>query len=121
MEEKNYKNLDKKLQLLINDIVKYSEVIPSGDIYGLSQKMKMSARLVSPCLKSLYQKSKRIDRIRSVIETNAYLEECKNYLSLSKTLRYGDTDSLVERVDDISVLVHLNAQILNKVNSTIQN
>ncbi len=114
MEEKKYKELDQKLQTLVSDIVKYSDLIPREDLYGLSQKMRTSAKLVSPCLKSLYQKSKKIDRIRSVIETNAYLEECKNYLSLSKTLRYGNSDSLVQRVDKMSEQVYFDAQILNK-------
>lgn len=71
--------------------------------------MRTSLKLASPSLKSFYQKQRRIDKIRSMIETSAYFEECKNYLSLSEKLRYGDADDLIQKVNEITDLLHKGA------------
>jgi len=106
MSSKEYKSLDQKLQELIVDINSYSSNLPGNDLYDLGKKMRTSLKLASPSLRSFYQKQRRIDKIRCMIETSAYFEECKNYLSLSKKLRYGDADDLIEKVNEITDILH---------------
>ena len=102
----DYKDLDAKLNELIEEVNAFSDKLPNDDLYDLGKKLRTSLKLASPSLRSYYQKRRKLDKIRSMIETNSYFEECKNYLNLSSRLRYGDTSELVEKVDELSSLLY---------------
>jgi len=107
MENKNmiFNNINTKAKELVEDIVVYSDNIPSDDLLQLKRKMRCSVKLISPSVKSLFQKKSRIDKIRGIIEASSHIEECIDYLTMSKKLKYGKSDFLISRCDELNKLI----------------
>jgi len=100
-----YNDINNKTKELVNDIVHFSDNIPTDDLLQLKRKMRCSVKLISPSIRSLFQKQSRIDKIRGIIEASSHIEECIDYLTMSKKLRYGKSDYLINRCDELNNLI----------------
>lgn len=93
--------MDVQVNQLVDDILKFSEHLPERDLYDLKRKIKTSAKMVTPTLRSFNQKTKRMEKIKSLINARAAIEEVQEYLLLSQQLRFGNTNDLNSRLDNI--------------------
>ncbi len=110
IEKKNYRNTDmwQKTDELVSKIVSFSESLPKDDLRDIRKRLRTSADMVAPALEEGFRKRNKVDKIRQWIKANGMLEECKDYLLLVKTLKYGQTDELVKHVEEVSELLKEN-------------
>jgi hypothetical protein len=97
----NNSNIDKKLNHLVDDILQFSNCLPDGDLYELKRKIKTSAKLVTPTVRSLNQQKRRMDKVKGMISAKAVIEEVSGYLDLTHKLRMGNSKELKNRLDNI--------------------
>lgn len=113
MTEKNqYK--EKLTEELGEIIVELSQKIPNDDIFQLKKRLNYSFNSLAECIHKTYAQSdeKRIDRIRKKIRAHAYLEECKDYVTLVSKMKYADTTMCVALIENIEA--SLNGQTLEE-------
>lgn len=110
MQHNNYYK-DEKLNNLVNDILSFSNNFPDNDLYDLKRKIKNSAKLVTPTVRSLNQKARRIDRVKCMINAKAAIEEVSEYLGLTEKLRMGKTKQLNDRL--INLLNNIEKMEIN--------
>lgn len=104
-------NVDKEANSLINEIISYSSNIPDPDMYDLKKKIRTSAKMMVPVLRSLNQKKTKMEKIKGKIEANALLSEVKEYLTLSARLQFGDTKTYMTKMEKIFTDVYTNMSV----------
>jgi|GEM_PF-1878413 len=108
----NHNNHQKISQLiskaneLVSSIDNFSRTIPEGEIYHLSNRLQHSARTVPDKLNSSLNARGKTEQIRMAIKIFEALSDCRDYLHLVEKLRFGKTDDLIQKVDDISNLLY---------------
>lgn len=101
--------MDNQVNKLVNDILSYSNRIPDNDLHNLKKNLNASAKMVTPSIRSISSKTKKIDKIKGIINATAIINEVKDYLNLSNKLRFGDTEELQNRLLNIE-------QVISKMN-----
>ncbi len=91
--------------IFVRSINELTESIPASEIYGVKVRLNECANSVPKSLEEGMKQSKRIERIRSLIKANGFLDECKDYLNLINKLKYSDTNNLLSMADEISEVI----------------
>ena len=95
------KNLDFIANELAKEIIQYSVNMPENDALDLKRKLSLSARLLPSSIRTFNQKKERIEKMKSLIVASSNLTDCREMLEVSQRLRYGNTESIKEKIESL--------------------
>ncbi|HEY3266525.1 MAG TPA: four helix bundle protein [Armatimonadota bacterium] len=92
----------KKAHALVLAIYRLTDAFPRQEMYGLTSQVRRSAVSVPANIAEGYRKRSAADKLRFYNIAQGSLEETRYYMILAKDLCYGDTDALMEQLDEVS-------------------
>lgn len=78
---------------------------PKHELYALTSQFKRAAVSIAANIAEGFKKKSNKDKIRFYNISQGSVEECKYYLILSKDLKYGNNDHLLELIVEISKIL----------------
>ena len=78
---------------------------PKQETYGLALQMRRAAVSISANIAEGFRRRGKPDKARFMNLAEGSIEESRYYLILAKDLGYGDTDSLMTSLEEISRLL----------------
>jgi len=103
-----------KAHQFVLSVYKFSNDFPKSEIYGLISQIRRAAVSVPANIAEGFKKKTKPDKVRYMNIAQGSLEECRYYLILTKDLGYGDTESLMSQLEEVSKLLEAyTASILN--------
>ena len=104
-----------KAHQLVLGVYQFSASFPKHERYGLATQLRRSAVSVPANIAEGFKKRTRPDKARFLNIAQGSLEETRYYLILSRDLEYGDTNQMVDQLEEVSKL--LNAYLSSILNS----
>lgn len=98
----------RKATELVENIQLFTDNMPDKelDVYNINNKLRASIAEVPQYIEDSYLQSSKASRGRTVFMADFTLNECKGYLSQAKRLKLGETDALVESVEQIRKMLY---------------
>lgn len=93
--------LYKKALELVESVVSLTESLPQHDLYMISTRLCESIDELPRSIIESFEQTRKIDQIRSYISTNGKLAEAKDYLELVQKLKYADTGSVLQQLNEV--------------------
>ncbi len=106
-----------KAHQLVLGVYQYSASFPKHERYGLRNQLRRSAVSIPANIAEGFKKRTRPEKARLLNIAQGSLEETRYYLILSRDLEYGDTNQLVDQLEEVSKL--LNAYLSSMLNSDV--
>ena len=78
---------------------------PKEELFGLTSQLRRAGVSIAANIAEGFKKAGRSDKLRYYNISQGSLEECRYYLILARDLRYGDTQSLLADVEEVSRLL----------------
>ena len=91
-----------RAHLLVLGVYGMTASFPKHELFGLSSQMRRAAVSVAANIAEGFKRNGRADKARFMNIAQASLEECRYFLILSQDLRYADTTSLLQLLDETS-------------------
>jgi four helix bundle protein len=83
-------------------IYRFTSAFPKSEIFGLSQQMRRAAVSIPANIAEGFTRRGKNDKIRFMNFAESSLEESRYYLILARDLGYGQTDSLMISLEEVS-------------------
>ena len=87
-------------------VYNFTENFPKQETYGLTNQMRRAAVSIPANIAEGFRKRGKLDKARFMNMAEGSVEECHYYLILAHDLGYGDTDKLVELLNEVSRLLN---------------
>src|SRR5437899_1326265 len=87
-------------------VYKLTATFPKQETYGLTSQMRRSAMSVAANIAEGFRKRGKADKARFMNTAEGSVEESHYYLILARDLGYGDTESLMRTLDEVSRLLN---------------
>ena len=87
------------------DVYKLSRSFPREEIYGLTSQFRRAAVSIPANIAEGFKKKGPHDKGRFLNIAHGSLEECRYYLILTHDLGYGDTQQLMQKLEEVSKLL----------------
>jgi four helix bundle protein len=94
-----------KSHKLTLSIYLYSEGFPKKEIYGLISQIRRATVSVSANIAEGFRKQGFHDKARFMNIAQGSLEECRYYLILANDLGYGNSNDILNRLEEVSKLL----------------
>ena len=88
-------------------LYRFTESFPDREKFGLSHQMRRAAVSVPANIAEGFGKRSQPEKARFLNIAEGSLEECRYYLILAHDLGYGETDSLMETLEEASRLLNV--------------
>ncbi len=104
---KNFQELVvwRKAHGFVLDAYALSRNFPREELYGLTSQLRRAAVSVPANIAEGFRKKGQSDKARFFNIAQGSLEECRYYLILARDLKYGDTQELMQRLEEVSRLL----------------
>ena len=86
-------------------VYKLSSCFPREEIYGLTSQFRRAAVSIPANIAEGFKKKGQHDKARFLNIAQGSLEECRYYLILTLDLGYGDTQQLMQQLEEVSRLL----------------
>jgi four helix bundle protein len=86
-------------------VYKLSRSFPREEIYGLTSQFRRAAVSIPANIAEGFKKKGQHDKARFLNIAHGSLEECRYYLILTLDLGYGDTQQLMQQLEEVSKLL----------------
>lgn len=93
-------------------IYRFTESFPEREKYGLAQQMRRAAVSIPANIAEGFGKRSRPEKGRFLNIAEGSLEESRYYLILAQDLEYGQTESLMHALEEVSRLLHAYARAI---------
>jgi four helix bundle protein len=90
----------------------FSGTFPRSETYGLTSQFRRAAISVPANIAEGFRKRGTLDKARFMNVSQGSLEECRYYLILSHDLGYGETQSIMRLLEDVSRLLDAYAKAI---------
>lgn len=97
-----------KTDKLVESVVSLSDSLPINALEDLKIRLRHCVNSVQPNLKAGLNHPRRVEKIRYWIKANVCLEECRDYLNMVKALKYGETEAILEKIDELTLMLQNN-------------
>ena len=87
-------------------VYKLTATFPKQETYGLTSQLRRSAMSVAANIAEGFRKRGKADKARFMNTAEGSVEESHYYLILAGDLGYGDTESLMRTLDEVSRLLN---------------
>lgn len=104
MKSRTFQDVDLwcKAHRWVLGVYKFSAAFPRQETYGLTSQLRRAAVAVPANFAEGFKKSGLADKVRFYNIAQGSLEECRYYLILARDLGYGDSDSLMKSLEEVS-------------------
>jgi len=93
-------------------VYRFTESFPDREKFGLSHQMRRAPVSVPANIAEGFGKRSQPEKTRFLNIAEGSLEECRYYLILAHDLGYGETDSLMETLEETSRLLNAYARAI---------
>ena len=87
-------------------IYAFTKSFPREETYGLSSQMRRAAISIAANIAEGFRKRGRADKVRFMNIAEGSIEESRYYLILAQDLGYGQTENLMNSLEEASRLLH---------------
>jgi four helix bundle protein len=101
-----------KAHLFVLATYRYSAGFPKAEIYGLTSQFRRAAVSIPANIAEGFRKSGRPDKVRFMNIAQGSLEECRYYLILARDLEYGDSNTLMSLLEEVSRMLDAYAKAI---------
>jgi four helix bundle protein len=95
-----------KAHQLVLAIYEFTAHFPKSETYGLVPQMRKAAVSIPANIAEGFRRRGKGDKVRFLNTSEASLEESRYYLILSKDLGYGETDMILDSLEEVSRLLN---------------
>jgi len=81
-------------------------LFPKSELFGLSQQMRRAAVSIPANIAEGFTRRGKADKARFMNIAESSIEESRYYLLLAQDLNYGQTDSLMNLLEEVSRLLN---------------
>ncbi|HUF03567.1 MAG TPA: four helix bundle protein [Aridibacter sp.] len=108
MSSQSFKDLRvwQKAHELVLEIYRLSDNFPRHELYSLTSQLRRSAVSIPANIAEGYKKSGLADKARFMNIAQGSLEETRYYLILAQDLKYGSTNKLESKIDDVGRMLY---------------
>lgn len=93
---------------------RYSSGFPRTETYGLSSQLRRASTSIPANIAEGFRRRGKRDKFRLMNIAQSSLEECRYYLILARDLEYGECDTLMAQLEEVSKMLSRYADnILN--------
>jgi four helix bundle protein len=93
-------------------VYRLTAVFPKQETYGLSSQMRRAAISIPANIAEGFRRRGRADKVRLMNVAEGSIEECRYYLILTEDLGYGQTNELMNLLEEVSRLVNAYAKAI---------
>jgi four helix bundle protein len=93
-------------------VYRLTAVFPKQETYGLSSQMRRAAISIPANIAEGFRRRGRADKVRLMNVAEGSIEECRYYLILTENLGYGQTNELMDLLEEVSRLVNAYAKAI---------
>jgi four helix bundle protein len=101
-----------KAHAFVLAVYRYTEVFPEGEKYGLAHQLRRAAVSIPANIAEGFGKRSRPEKARFLNIAEGSVEECRYYLILSQDLGYGQSESLMNALEETSKLLNAYARAI---------
>ena len=91
---------------------RFSDGFPQREIYALTSQFRRAAVSIPANIAEGFKKSGVADKRRFMNVAQGSLEECRYYLILARDLGYGDSQTLLTQIEEVSRLLTAYARAI---------
>ena len=104
LNARNFRDLIvwRKAHGFVLEVYRYTSGFPSSEKYGLSQQMRRAAVSVPANIAEGFTRRGKSEKARFMNIAESSLEESRYYLTLAQDLGYGQTDLLMNSLEEVS-------------------
>jgi four helix bundle protein len=92
-------------------VYRYTAEFPKSETYGLAAQLCRAVSVPANIAEG-FRKSGRQDRVRFMNIAQGSLEECRYYLILARDLKYGEDNSLMPLLEEVSRMLDAYAKAI---------
>jgi four helix bundle protein len=108
----------RKAHQFVLSVYLFSSDFPKHEMYGLTSQLRRAAISIPANIAEGFKKKGTADKLRFYNISEGSIEECRYYLILAKDLSYGDSTTLMTRLEEVSkLLIAYSKGIIKKSNS----
>jgi four helix bundle protein len=101
-----------KAHAFVLAVYRLTESFPEREKFGLSHQMRRAAVSIPANIAEGFGKRSQAEKARFLNIAEGSLEECRYYLILTQDLGYGETESLVAKLEEASRLLNAYARAI---------
>lgn len=94
-----------KAHRFVLGVYQLSNHFPREEVYGLTSQFRRAAISIPANIAEGFKKRGRADKVCFLNIAEGSLEECRNYLILTRDLSYGDPLELFGQLEEVSKLI----------------
>jgi four helix bundle protein len=104
MKSRTFEDVElwKRAHTWVLGIYRFTEAFPKQEMFGLTSQLRRAAVSVPANFAEGFKRTGRADKVRFYNIAQGSLEECRYYLILARDLKYGDSASLLDELDQVS-------------------
>ncbi len=104
MKSKTFQDVEvwRKAHAWVLGIYAFTDDFPQREIYSLTSQLRRAAVSVPANIAEGFKKTGLNDKVRFYNIAQGSLEECRYYLILAEDLGYGDSNSLLTALEEVS-------------------
>jgi four helix bundle protein len=87
-------------------VYRLTESFPQRELYGLSHQLRRAAVSIPANIAEGFRKRGPADKTRFMNMAEGSIEECRYYLILAHDLGYGETQNLLQLLEEVSRLLN---------------
>jgi four helix bundle protein len=95
-----------KAHQFVLQVYQITSKFPREEQFGLTSQLRRAAISIPANIVEGYSKKGTKDKLRMMNISQGSLSECKYYLMLAKDLRYAETNTLSEKLEEVSKLLN---------------
>ena len=116
MKSKTFEDVElwRKAHAWVLAIYKFTEPFPKHELFGLTSQLRRAAVSVPANFAEGFKKRGLLDKIRIYNIAQGSLEECRYYLILARDLGYGDSNTLIRSLEEISKMLESYARAVRQ-------
>lgn len=99
-----------KAHQFVLSVYGYTARFPKQETYSLALQMRRAAVSIPANIAEGFRKRGKADKVRFMNIAEGSVEESRYYLILAQDLGYGETQSLMSSVEEVSRLLHAYAK-----------
>jgi four helix bundle protein len=102
----------RKAHELVLAIYQFTAAFPKQETYGLSQQMRRAVISIPANIAEGFRKRSKADKVRFLNMAEGSIEESRYYLILAQDLGYGETERLMNSLEEVSRLLNAYARAI---------
>lgn len=96
----------RKAHEFVLGVYELTKTFPKEETYGLRSQLRRAAVSIAANIAEGFRKRGKADKARFMNTAEGSVDESHYYLILARDLRYGDTESLIRTLDEVSRLLN---------------